>query len=406
MSFHVCFVVPHVHPLLDPDTKGVFGGSEVRAWMFGTALARVPGYRVSFITMAPGEAQRFERQNVHICTYDPSREVTVPKTYSRLFQQLRRYFGEQSPAVEANSDQLRLVFEKTDADVYCAFGASDYTGLIADLCDERNCPLVLFCGSDHDVSAHHRKGVMHRNQYGSTGHGAWRAISGARLVVTQTRHQAHLLEECFGRVGVTIPNPIDLEQPSLVGHEAAHREYVLWVGKADRVKRPEVAASLASAFPDLRFVMVVNRVDETVWRGLIRARPQNVEIIESLPLAQTEALFKQALSLLNTSSFEGFPNTFLQAGKYGVPILSLSVDPDQFIVRTGSGIVCNGDPSRLESALRRLSTDAHFWHTCSTAVHNYVKAKHELNGRIKELDAALRQVVEGQPASVQSQSLG
>ena len=95
-------------------------------------------------------------------------------------------------------------------------------------------------------------------------------------------------------------------------------------------------------------------------------------------------------SLINTSAFEGFPNTFLQAGKYGVPIVSLNVDPDGFIERNACGTVAHGAFDQLVEGVRRLKQDPDWFEHCSQNIRAYVYEHHDLEKKIRELDAAIR----------------
>jgi glycosyltransferase involved in cell wall biosynthesis len=212
----------------------------------------------------------------------------------------------------------------------------------------------------------------------------------ADLIVTQTQRQSELLEKRFGRTSVTVFSPIELTSTEKIDSGLAEERHVaLWIGKSDRIKQPEIVLDLAALFPDIPFVMILNRSDPEIHAEVLRRKPENLQVIENVDFRDVENLFGHAFLLVNTSVFEGFPNTFLQAGKYGVPILSLQVDPDGFIESHQCGIVAKGDPAGLIDGLRRIKSHPDLWHNCSENIKRYVFNYHELNNKVIQLNQIL-----------------
>ena len=69
---------------------------------------------------------------------------------------------------------------------------------------------------------------------------------------------------------------------------------------------------------------------------------KNIKIIDFVDFHKIDEYFKKARVFVNSSIEEGFPNTFIQACKNKTPIVSLDVNPDNFIDNHEVGVFCNG----------------------------------------------------------------
>ena len=110
--------------------------------------------------------------------------------------------------------------------------------------------------------------------------------------------------------------------------------------------------------PDARFWMV--GVDNESRQIAVEVREQaaeipNLDLLEPRPHAETMALVERSIGVVSTSRLEGMPNIFLEAWSRGVPVLSLSFDPDGVIESQRLGTFANGDWERFAAAARELA---------------------------------------------------
>jgi len=76
-----------------------------------------------------------------------------------------------------------------------------------------------------------------------------------------------------------------------------------------------------------------------------------------------------------------------------VPALSVQIDPNNFIRDGQCGVMADGDMERLSTGLKRLMDGGEFYRTCSRNIRDYVWENHELEGRVRELESALEQLL-------------
>jgi glycosyltransferase involved in cell wall biosynthesis len=137
----------------------------------------------------------------------------------------------------------------------------------------------------------------------------------------------------------------------------SNKKKVLWVANIKEQKGPDIFLKLAKEFSshkNIEFHMagkVLSRYDEE-----IKAKADNAENLVyhgELPLDEINRLMSKAHLFVNTSKYEGFPNTFIQAWMNKTPVLSLNVDPDDIIERNGLGKLC-GDFNTLKATIERM----------------------------------------------------
>jgi glycosyltransferase involved in cell wall biosynthesis len=310
----------------------------------------------------------------------------LPYYISRFFKSLilmNLYYLDPVPFYKHNYFYyLRNMFryrtyEDMGADVYISFGMNNLTAELVAFTSLNKKKVILFAASDSDFSDSYFLGSNIRNYYGDVGDICHFAIMRADRIVAQNRHQKKMAETRFHRDSGIIPNPIDLSIQPNPKKTFAERKHVLWIGKADHTKQPQAFLALAKELPKFEFFMVLNTGRMAVEDDIIAHKPLNLTIVERVSHGDVPGLMENALVLVNSSRFEGFPNTFLEAGRAGTPILSLNVNPDGFITEYDAGICADGDINAFIEGCGKLAGDESLWNETSANALEYVVKFHD-----------------------------
>jgi glycosyltransferase involved in cell wall biosynthesis len=347
-AIHLCIISPLGYGLFRSDSRQPFGGAEAQAFLLAQELSRDPSFRITVLTTVDDDSGE-ERYGRITLVKRRARHRAVAVLPPGLMNKMAA-LGGYSAAYQEMRSSLRGI----NADLYVHAGCGVEVGAYALICRQlgRRFVSVVASSSDLDRPWGTASGVLR-----------WLYPLGLKLahaVVCRTKEQQELLLRRYGRHGVLIRTgyPIPSAQR---GETAGGRSEVLWVGRLHPVKRPGRFLDLAERFPDLRFIMI-GMTDSTQRELLetVRARTRsisNLTYVEDVPWRQCEAWFRGARILVNTSEYEGFPNTFVQAALAEIPIVSLSVDPDGVLSRRDLGACASGAFEQLVALVRTYCDD-------------------------------------------------
>jgi glycosyltransferase involved in cell wall biosynthesis len=226
------------------------------------------------------------------------------------------------------------------------FVGCGHTGIAAFYARMHGCRMIWRVSSDKSVEPEaepwwriHRRIERWFLEYG---------IRNAHLVLAQSQYQQEQLARNLGCTHVKVlpnfhPTPADPQRP------ARAETRVVWVANLKPLKNPGAFVRLAKRFAykrDVKFVMVGEAVGNDQWvseqLAAIAATP-NIEYLGGRSQDEVNALLESADLLVNTSDYEGFSNTFIQAWMRRVPVASLNVDPDGLLSRGCLGVVSHSE---------------------------------------------------------------
>lgn len=295
---HLCFVAPRAWPVISADRHiEEVGGAEVQQ----TILARLfaaNGYRVSMICFDYGQPDRAVVGGVTVHkAFRPQAGLPVLRfLHSRLIAMWR-------------------TLGAVDADIYYCRAAGMQVGVVAEFCRRHGKRAIYAAASNKDFVPDVGRQIRYARD-------RWlyrRGLARVDRIVAQNEAQRATCLATFGREALVIPSCY--EPPAI--RSAVRGNCVLWVSTIRAGKRPELLLELAARLPHRRFVMVggPGRGEAALFERMRReaSRFANVEFTGFLPLAEVESRFDAARVFVNTSEFEGMPNTFLQAWSRGVP---------------------------------------------------------------------------------------
>jgi glycosyltransferase involved in cell wall biosynthesis len=246
---------------------------------------------------------------------------------------------------------LTRAMRDIDADVYYQSPAASWSGVVVWFAKRLRRRSVLRIASDSDCLKG-RQPMRHRRDRWLFDYG----VRHASLIAAQTEQQRELLARHYGVPSEALNIAVETPDASF-----AHRKDVdvLWVGNVRPVKRADLALELARRLPHYRFALVggsVPREKAHFERIASEARQlPNVIMTGGVSHREVGEWFDRSRVHVNTSDYEGFPNTFLQAWIRGLPVASF-FDPDGLIERRALGRRCT-DVAGMCAALEELLRD-------------------------------------------------
>jgi len=369
----ICFQILDAYSLFNTNTMHPFGGAEFRAVIFLRELQK-KSLDVSAIVRGYGQTEKENYEGVTVWAH-PYHTLTQPAR--NLTKRLL------SGKLSGNSYEKHLkyhIYKKINADIFCAFEITTASLMLCEYCKENNKAFYLFIASDGEVdksNASATQAIFHKNEELSE-----KIINSASAIFVQNQIQLTNLQKNYGKKGILIKNPIPLDS----SEREIKKEYdFLWVGKSNRIKRPLLYKKLAAALPAYRFCMVMNTSDKNIETEVLEHKTPNLDIKGFVNSKEMEALFQKSKIFVSTSLLEGFPNTFLQAAKHKLPLLSTLINPDHFLNEYNCGI-CTGDSeSELVKAAELLIKDEALQKKMGENAAVYVKLNHDSSKIIEQV---------------------
>jgi glycosyltransferase involved in cell wall biosynthesis len=293
--------------------------------------------------------------------------------------------------------EMVSIYAEVDADIYVVPGNSQISAEVAWFCKKNKRAYIMMAGSDIDFSPEIKTKPYGADLYGTRYFFKLYALRNASVHIVQNSQQARLART-YGCSPVLIPNPIDLE---LKFQKSVDPKLILWVGNTvERVKHPSIFVETARQLPMYQFLMIVTTEQQIDYERIAQSAQSvsNLSMLTRVPFVEVEKYFAQAKLFVNTSAFEGFPNTFLQSGKYGVPIVSLAVDPNGIISQHGCGMLCNDDSGILVANIHKMMTETDFYRKTSTNILTYLQQFHDKEKIIPQYEEVFQSVVKRRKA--------
>jgi glycosyltransferase involved in cell wall biosynthesis len=409
----ITFVCVNVYPFFDRSVNSSIGGMETRAALFARGLVSSGRWEVCFSVNDFGQSKRTLREGISFDIYQHIHRRASENVNPRFIK--RKWL----PTLNLDRRDLFLLWQipllamfrffpawffpiywrRRPSQMVCCFGNNEVTAQIIADCRRLSIKTVMCLASDSDLDSDYLPGDHSLNDYSTPKWMAHYSLEMADHIFVQTESQLRALASRFGRRGEIIRNPVQITADDPAGWPTrSGRNAILWIGRSDTFhKQPLVFLQLAKRCPDLSFLMIVNKTHAHVFDALQAGCPPNLIIIERVPHPEIWNYYRRARVFVSTSAYEGFPNTFLQCAVAGVPVTSLTVDPEGMLSQHHCGLLAGGDLDKLERDVRSLWADDDLAESYALNFHRYALAHHGLDNQIQRVEALLQRVIESPP---------
>ncbi|ADZ09107.1 glycosyl transferase group 1 [Methanobacterium lacus] len=327
------------------------GGAELQYTMLSEQLKN--HFNVSFIVFDHGQDSHIKVNNIDLfkaCTFNEFSQKKYFKIIIATFKALN-YSG---------------------ADIFMSRSGRIFPAIIAFYCFITGKKFIYSIASDMDVDI---------TNFGYIELILYRFIlKRANMVTSQSHFQKKLLKKNFGRESYVIKNVYSLKKRK---SEKNVEKSILWVSTIKKGwKNPDLYLELARKIPNIPFVMIGGPSnDDPNYYQEIKMKAKNISNLDFkgyIPYNKIGSYFTDASIFVNTSSVEGFPNTFLQAWESYTPVVSLYIDPDEVICNNNLGFHSK-EFEKMVKDVKILINNNELRNQMGQNGRNFIEKEHNIN---------------------------
>lgn len=233
------------------------------------------------------------------------------------------------------------------------------TGIMALIARMLNVPFIYRVANDVDVDERLSNRLsfpeMILFKYG---------LFSSNAILCQNNYQYYNLRSKYLNKLYVIYNPFYIKKLNHIIPLSA-RSYVAWLGIFQRQKNLPALLEVVRKMPEMEFrIAGKSQILQLDVENLIvldkLSECNNVEFVGYLKRTEVIPFLSKAIALLNTSHYEGFSNTYLEAFAAGTPVVTTSsANPDNIISKEELGFVVD-EHYKLSDALKELMTSADY----------------------------------------------
>lgn len=250
------------------------------------------------------------------------------------------------------------------------------TGIMGLISKKLNLPFIYRVANDIDADDRYKRRLSIIQQI-SYRYG----LNRADAIFCQNSYQYNKFKKCFPEKKIVkIHNPYYFGDGLIDFSNSDRRRYIAWLGVFQKQKNLPALLEIVRSLPKVEF-KIAGRSGGTIDYNTKKALSQlqqlkNVDLVGYLNRKEILPFLSNSYALLNTSHYEGFSNTFLEAFAAGAPIVTTTkVDPDNIIADNNLGIV-KKDYSELSDAIMSIINDTNY-KIISRRCRDYLRKNHD-----------------------------
>ena len=250
------------------------------------------------------------------------------------------------------------------------------TGIMSFIAKNLNVPFLYRVANDIDtdyrINVHLTKYQLLAYKFG---------LQNSSAIICQNNYQYNqLLKKYPNKILDILFNPFYLNK-NILSEQFKKRNYIAWIGVFQKQKNLPLLFDIAKSISSVKFKIAgiaSKTVDAETNQALSNLmKLKNVEFVGYLSRKEVIRFLSKSIALLNTSHYEGFSNTFLEAFSVGTPVIvNRHSDPNHIIKEHSLGYSVEKKEEFIE-LIKSMLHDEDRFKQMSEDCMEYVQVKHD-----------------------------